>query len=137
MVDKNVGGRPPKLEPDDKTIKFVSGLATIGCTKKEAAAALLVSEPTFHKFLNDHPAVVEAWDMGAGQLAVSLRRKQWKMADKSAAMLIFLGKNILGQVDKIEHSGPNGGPIETKGTVDVAGLTLEQLRALASIKVGE
>ncbi len=36
-----------------------------------------------------------------------------------------------------EHSGPNGAPIETVGKVDLSGLTLEQKRALASIKLPE
>lgn len=34
-----------------------------------------------------------------------------------------------------EVSGPNGGPIQTEGAVDLSGLTLEQKRALASIKL--
>jgi hypothetical protein len=34
-----------------------------------------------------------------------------------------------------EITGPNGGPVETKATLDVASLTNEQLRALASIRV--
>ena len=33
---------------------------------------------------------------------ISLRRKQWKLADRSAAMAIFLGKQFLGQTDKTE-----------------------------------
>lgn len=31
---------------------------------------------------------------------ISLRRKQFRLAEKSAAMAIFLGKNYLGQTDK-------------------------------------
>lgn len=34
-----------------------------------------------------------------------------------------------------EHSGPGGGPIETKSTLDMTSLTAEQLKALAAIKV--
>lgn len=33
---------------------------------------------------------------------MSLRRKQWKLADTSASMAIFLGKNYLGQTDQVE-----------------------------------
>lgn len=33
---------------------------------------------------------------------ISLRRAQFKLAEKSAAMAIFLGKNYLGQTDKQE-----------------------------------
>jgi hypothetical protein len=35
----------------------------------------------------------------------------------------------------IEHTGPNGGPIESKTTLDVSGLSMEQLRAVASIRL--
>jgi hypothetical protein len=34
-----------------------------------------------------------------------------------------------------EHTGPNGGPIESKTTLDVSGLSVEQLRAVASIRL--
>jgi len=41
---------------------------------------------------------------------ISLRRNQFKLSEKNAAMAIFLGKNYLGQADKqeIEHSGNIG-----------------------------
>lgn len=35
---------------------------------------------------------------------ISLRRTQWRLAEKSPAMAIFLGKNYLGQTDKIEQT---------------------------------
>ena len=33
---------------------------------------------------------------------ISLRRAQFRLAEKSAAMAIFLGKNYLGQTDHVE-----------------------------------
>lgn len=33
---------------------------------------------------------------------MSLRRAQFRLAEKSAAMAIFLGKNYLGQTDQVE-----------------------------------
>jgi hypothetical protein len=38
-------------------------------------------------------------------------------------------------VQRQEHTGKNGGPIETKGSLDVSALTRDQLHALASIKL--
>lgn len=38
-------------------------------------------------------------------------------------------------VEKREHSGPDGGPMETKATIDPSSLNADQLRALASIPV--
>ena len=34
-----------------------------------------------------------------------------------------------------EHTGPDGGPITTKSSLDMSGLSLDQLKALSSIKV--
>ena len=41
----------------------------------------------------------------------SLRRLQWETAKRSATMQIWLGKQYLGQKDKQEQSGPDGGPV--------------------------
>jgi hypothetical protein len=38
-------------------------------------------------------------------------------------------------VSRQEHSGPNGAPIPVESKIDVSGLSTDQLRALASIKV--
>ena len=35
---------------------------------------------------------------------VSLRRNQWRLAEKSATMAIWLGKQYLGQKDQVEAS---------------------------------
>jgi hypothetical protein len=35
---------------------------------------------------------------------ISLRRTQFQLAEKSPAMAIFLGKNLLGQTDKMEQT---------------------------------
>jgi hypothetical protein len=38
-------------------------------------------------------------------MKIKLRQAQMKLAEKSAAMAIFLGKNMLGQTDKVENEG--------------------------------
>ena len=35
---------------------------------------------------------------------ISLRRNQWRLAEKSATMAIWLGKQYLGQRDQVEAS---------------------------------
>ena len=128
----NKGGRPPKLHPDEATLTTLTGLGEIQCTTKEASCVLRVSEKTFLKFLSDHDEAREAFEMGKGQGLHSLRRTQFKLAEKNAAMAIFLGKNYLGQTDKQEHqhSGPNGGPIQH---VDLSGVSDEELARLEAI----
>ena len=54
---------------------------------------------------------------GKGKRALELRAAQYKkMQSGDTAMLIFLGKNELGQADRIksELTGDNGGPIQTQ-----------------------
>ena len=56
---------------------------------------------------------------------VSLRRAQWKLAEKSAAMAIFLGKNYLGQSDKQDVKV--NGSLEVESGYDLSKLTEEEL----------
>lgn len=98
-------GRPP-INIDRKLFEALCGLQ---CTREEIAYALnchkdtLISwckkeyGKTFEQTFNEKRA--------AGK--VSLRRNQWKLAEKSPAMAIFLGKNYLGQSDRqdLELSG--------------------------------
>ena len=124
----NKGGRPRKLHVDEASLKQVRGLGQIQATEREGAAFFDVSLPTFKEFLA-MPGVREAYDQGKGNGRISLRRTQFALAQKSAAMAIFLGKNYLEQTDKVanEISGPNGKPIEVR---DLSALTDEQLDAL-------
>ena len=43
---------------------------------------------------------------------MSLRRMQWKLAEKSYAMAIFLGKQYLGQKDVVENQITNNGILD-------------------------
>lgn len=102
MTNKK-GGRPAALALNAATLKTVHGLGKIQATTKECAAVLGVSEPTFLKFKTDHPEVTDAYRDGVGQGLASLRRRQFKAAeDGNATMLVWLGKQYLGQVDKQE-----------------------------------
>lgn len=104
-------GRPRKLHPDDATIKTLKALAKIHCTTKEYAAALGVTEPTFLKFRDDYPEIIASLDEGNGLGKISLRRTQFALASKNAAMAIFLGKNLLGQTDKLDVGGEINVPV--------------------------
>jgi len=99
----HAGGRPLKLKADEATLKIVKGLGNIQATGKECAAVLGVTEPTWLKFKKDHPSVEDAFRDGIGNGLASLRRRQFEAAQAgNATMLIWLGKQYLGQVDKQE-----------------------------------
>lgn len=115
MAEKNKGGRPPKLTPDEATLKIIKGLGNIQATSKECAAVLGVTEPTWIKFKQDNPEIAETLAEGQGEGLASLRRRQFKAAnDGNATMLVWLGKQYLGQADKSELTGKDGGPIQTE-----------------------
>jgi hypothetical protein len=111
----------------------VEQLAQLGCTNKEIAAQFGVSERTIES-RRQEPDFREAWDRGVAKGNISLRRKQFAQAMAGdRTMLIWLGKQRLGQKDKVsnEHSGPGGGPIHH--AVDLSGLSEEELALLESL----
>jgi len=125
---KNKGGRPPSLKPDTKTLKNLKGLGQIQATTKECAAVLGVSEPTFIKFKKDNPQAAEAYEFGLEEGKASLRRMQFTAARKgNATMLVWLGKQLLGQRDHRDLGGPNGGPIPVMDFSKIHDMTDEEL----------
>lgn len=92
-------GRPQK-EIDQTQFEKLCGLQ---CTKEEIAGWFDCSEDTIenwcHKTYDESFSAVFSKKREAGK--ISLRRSQWRLAEKSAAMAIFLGKNYLGQSDHV------------------------------------
>ncbi|MGH2342576.1 terminase small subunit [Segnochrobactraceae bacterium EtOH-i3] len=84
-----------------------------GLTRDQAAA---LSEVT-----------VEDFKDGRGEDARDVRRIKFKLYDKRAA-LVDLGKHLGMFKEKVEVSGPDGGPIQTEATFDVSRLSTEALR---------
>lgn len=75
--------------------KAVIELAKIGCTKEEMGRVLGCDPTTIGRRFADEI------EQGTADLKVRLRRKQISAALKgNIAMLIFLGKQLLGQTDK-------------------------------------
>jgi hypothetical protein len=94
-------GRPSKLALDDETLRKIENLAKIQCTEDEAAAILGVDQSTLSRFLHKHKKAMEVWMLGIRTGTASLRRMQFKAAeDGNVTMLIWLGKQFLGQKDQ-------------------------------------
>ena len=101
----NVAGKPgpkPKLEHTEQLIEQIRALGRIQATVDETASVLRVSLRTLQNFFAAHEDAKEAHETGKLEGLASLRRKQFAMADKNAAMAIWLGKQYLGQKDKSE-----------------------------------
>jgi hypothetical protein len=82
-------------------------LCAIQCTKEEICSVLNVSEKTLNSWCNstygENFSLVFSKKRQYGKS--SLRRTQWKLAEKNPSMAIFLGKQYLGQKDNIDVSG--------------------------------
>lgn len=94
---------------------MLRGLGRIQCTDREAAAALGVALNTLKLFFERHPEARDEFDDGKEEGFVSLRRKQFKLAENNAAMAIWLGKQYLGQKDRTELSGDPSNPLQING----------------------
>lgn len=85
----------PKKEID---YEVVEKLASIQCTQEEIANFLEISVRTLQR--DDEFCRIYKKGMDNGKM--SLRRTQFKLAEKNTSMAIFLGKQYLGQRDVIE-----------------------------------
>ncbi len=92
----------PKFNIDYVTVKK---LASIMCTEKEIASFLGCDERTLQRDEEFCRVFKEGKETGK----MSLRRMQWKLAEKSYAMAIFLGKQYLGQRDTLEYKAEDNG----------------------------
>lgn len=109
-----MAGRP-KIQIDYELVKK---LASIQCTEKEIASVIGCTDRT----MQNDPECMKAYYEGLDQGKMSLRRTQFKLAEKNAPMAIFLGKQYLGQRDVIEekHEVNNGVIDELVGALNNA-----------------
>lgn len=98
------GGRPRKAIEWEK----VDALCAIHCTRDEIAEVLGISDDTLLRACKRvHKQNIEAYIQRKSLVGkTSLRRRQWKAAEAGdRTMLVWLGKQWLGQSDKIEQVG--------------------------------
>lgn len=89
----------PKKKID---LEQMEKLAALQCTYEEISSFFGVSKSLLSKNKDYSTIIAKGREVGK----ISLRRKQWKLADTNASMAIFLGKNYLGQKDI--QDGANG-----------------------------
>ena len=101
---KNLGGRPSKLPLINK--EHFEGMCRIQCTKDEMCAIFQVHEETLTKWCHATYSVgfSDIYKKLSSTGKMSLRRQQFKSAEAgNITMQIWLGKQYLGQTDKIEQ----------------------------------
>lgn len=104
MEEKKKTGRPEKVI--DR--KQFESLCALQCTLFEVCSFFDVTDKTLSKWCHKEYGMsfseIFAIKRGAGQ--ISLRRSQFKLAEKNAAMAIWLGKQYLEQKDVVEVTDP-------------------------------
>ena len=91
---KKSPGRPKKYNLDTKQVEQLAGY---GCTDTEIASLFDISRTTLVR--NYEQYITKGRESGK----IRLRQMQWAAAKKgNVAMLIWLGKQLLGQSDKQE-----------------------------------
>lgn len=94
----NKGGRPKK-EIDQTLFEKLCGLQ---CTLEEIAGIFDCSADTIERWCKRtyKEGFADTYKKHSATGKTSLRRAQFKLAEKSAAMAIWLGKQYLGQRDR-------------------------------------
>lgn len=116
----------PKFQIDYETVKR---LAAVMATDEEIAAFIGCSPDTLWRA---GKAYQDAKQEGRQNGMINLRRMQFDTAkSKNPTMLIWLGKQYLGQKDKseIEHSGNVGRPYEGMSADDLRELLRDRRNA--------
>lgn len=96
-------------------LPLIEELAKIQCTDVEIAAALRINPDTLYQRFKDTPGFsdkIKRARLGGHQ---SLRRMQFKLAQEgNPTMLVWLGKNVLGQTDRqeVKMSGDTDKPLK-------------------------
>lgn len=92
----------PRIEIDNVTFE---NLCHLQCTLAEIAQWFKCSEDTVERWCkrNYGMTFADAYKKYSAGGRISLRRTQFRLAEKSASMAIFLGKQYLGQRDVLDQ----------------------------------
>lgn len=90
----------PRKEIDQKQFENLCGLQ---CTKEEICGFFGITDKTLENWCKRTYKIgfSEVFRQKRGTGRISLRRSQFRLAEKNAAMAIFLGKQYLGQSDRV------------------------------------
>lgn len=92
----------PRKEIDQKAFESLCGLQ---CTKEEICGFFDLTDKTLENWCRRtyKAGFSEVFRQKRGLGKISLRRHQWRLAEKNAAMAIWLGRNYLGQKEEPEE----------------------------------
>ena len=96
----------PRKEIDQHNFEKLCGMQ---CTKEEICGFFDITDKTLDALCKRtyKQSFSEVFKKKREKGKISLRRMQWHLAEKSAPMAIFLGKNYLGQSDTAQEEKNN------------------------------
>lgn len=108
----------PRKKIDQKQFENLCGLQ---CTLEEICGWFDVTDKTLDGWCKRtyHASFSEVFRQKRGAGKISLRRSQWRLAEKNATMAIFLGKQFLGQRDSVDVA-----------VTDAKGIALDELEKM-------
>ena len=115
-----------RKEFSEKDFENIENLAKIQCTQKEICGFMKVAEETLNARIREHYNLTysEWFDLYSQEGRISLRRKQFEVArNGNVNMLIWLGKQMLSQKDKIQEEVIK---FDNKETIDLIEKTFNE-----------
>lgn len=114
-MKKNPVGRPKKQLTEEEYSRLIE-MIRIQCTQAEICRIYKMDEDTLNRIISergDAENFSELYKKNQDEGKASLRRMQWKAAEGgNPTMLVWLGKQVLGQRDKQEITGVDGNPLQ-------------------------
>lgn len=135
-------GRPSDYEP-----RFCDDLEAFmaeGYSFTAFAGSIGVCRNTLDNWAKEHPEFLGARNRAKAQRLLHWEKSALKVAKDGggtgSAQIVAFGLKNMGDGEWVdtqrqEHTGADGGPIQTNAALDLTGLSPDQLRALASIKL--
>lgn len=101
------GPKGPSKELNNKDFERLKNLVRIQCTQTEICSILGMSDTTLNRRLKErkYENFEDFYKKHNDEGRMSLRRMQWSAAENgNSTMLVWLGKQYLGQSDKQEQT---------------------------------
>lgn len=118
-----MAGRPSH-KPTDQTRRTVESMSAYGIPQEDIAAVIGVDSKTLRKHYRVELDTAEA--KANARVAETLYRKATdaEMSGPSVTAAIFWLKTRAGwkETDRLEHSGPNGGPMQMITKIELVGV---------------
>lgn len=115
MTQKKPKKGGPRWYPDYDKVEVAASLFP---TDSEMAVLLECSRETIKRLKADTDDYNDAVSRGQDKRRIKLRRLQWKTAEEgNPTMMIFLGKQHLGQADKQEVTGKDGEALQQQTVI--------------------